>query len=70
MELKDCNGVVLQSGDSVQIIKDLKVGGSSMTLKRGEVLKNIRVIEDEPEVECRIGKSTIMLKPEFLKKRN
>ncbi|MCC7431999.1 alkylphosphonate utilization protein [Candidatus Peregrinibacteria bacterium] len=70
MEIKDCNGTILQTGDSVQIIKDLKVGGSSMTLKRGEVLKNIQVIEGEDEVECRIGRSTIMLKPEFLKKRN
>jgi protein PhnA len=69
MEIKDCNGTVLKSGDSVQVIKDLKVGGSSMTLKRGEVIKNIKVVEGEEEVECRMGKSTLMLKPEFLKKR-
>lgn len=69
MEIKDCNGVLLKTGDSVQLIKDLKVGGSSITLKRGEVIKNIQVIEDEEEIECRIGKATIMLKPEFLKKR-
>jgi len=69
MEIKDCNGAKLKTGDSVQIIKDLKVGGSSMTLKRGDVIKNISVIDDEEEVECRIGKSTIMLIPEFLKKR-
>ncbi|MFA5829455.1 MAG: alkylphosphonate utilization protein [Candidatus Gracilibacteria bacterium] len=69
MEIKDSNGVVLQTGDSVQIIKDLKVGGSSMVLKRGDVVKNIKIVEDEEEVECRIGKATIMLKPEFLKKK-
>jgi protein PhnA len=69
MEIKDCNGTVLQTGDSVQVIKDLKVGGSSMVLKRGEVIKNIRIVEDEEGVECRIGKATIVLKPEFLKKR-
>ncbi|MFA5829461.1 MAG: alkylphosphonate utilization protein [Candidatus Gracilibacteria bacterium] len=69
MEIKDSNGVVLQTGDSVQVIKDLKVGGSSMVLKRGDVVKNIKIVEDEEEVECRIGKATIMLKPEFLKKK-
>jgi protein PhnA len=69
MHIKDCNGTVLESGDSVQLIKDLKVGGSSMTLKRGEVIKNIRVLEDEDEIECRIGKATLMLKPEFLRKK-
>ncbi len=69
MEIKDSNGVVLQTGDSVQVIKDLKVGGSSMVLKRGDTIKNILVSEDEEEVECRIGGSTIMLKPEFLKKK-
>jgi len=66
-ETMDCNGTVLKTGDSVQTIKDLKVGGSSMTLKRGEVIKNISITEDG--VECRIGKSTIVLKAEFLKKR-
>lgn len=69
MEIKDSNGVLLQTGDSVQIIKDLKVGGSSMVLKRGDVVKNIKIVEGEEEVEGRINGSTIMLKPEFLKKR-
>lgn len=70
MPIKDSNGNVLESGDSIMLIKDLKVGGSSMVLKRGEVMKNIKVNEDEDGVECRIGKSTIVLKPEFLKKKN
>lgn len=69
MEIKDCNGVLLESGDSVQVIKDLRVGGSSMVLKRGDVVKHIKIVEDEEEVECRIGGSTIMLKPQFLKKK-
>jgi protein PhnA len=44
MEVKDSNGTVLKTGDSVQVIKDLKVKGSSVTLKRGTVIKNIRLV--------------------------
>ncbi len=69
MEIKDSNGTLLQSGDNVQVIKDLKVGGSSIVLKRGDVIKNIKVIEGEEEVEGRFEGSTLMLKPEYLKKR-
>jgi len=65
---KDTNGNELTSGDSVKTIKDLKVKGMPKTLKRGETIKNIRVISSETEVECRIGKSTIVLKTQFLKK--
>ncbi len=43
MEIKDSNGTTLDDGDSVQVIKDLKVKGSSSTLKRGKVFKNIRL---------------------------
>ncbi len=69
MEIRDSNGTVLQSGDSVHVIKDLKVKGSSIMLKRGDVVKNIRVIDGEEEIECNIGRATVMLKPEFLKKK-
>ena len=65
---KDSNGNELNSGDSVKTIKDLKVKGMSKTLKRGETIKNIKVVSSETEVECRIGKSTIVLKTAFLKK--
>jgi protein PhnA len=69
MNVKDSNGAVLADGDSVQVIKDLKVKGSSQTLKRGSVFKSIRVDEDNPEeVECRDGKSTLVLKTCFIKK--
>jgi len=68
MTTKDSNGNVLNDGDSVQVIKDLKVKGSSLTLKRGKVFKNIRLTNSEEEVECREGKSTIVLKTCFLKK--
>jgi protein PhnA len=66
---RDANGHELVDGDDVHVIKDLKVGGSSLTLKRGEVIKNIRVVS-ESTVECRIGKSTLVLKAEFLKKKS
>jgi protein PhnA len=66
--VKDSNGNELKSGDSVKTVKDLKVKGMSKTLKRGETIKNIRVVSSETEVECRIGKSTLVLKTQFLKK--
>lgn len=62
---KDCNGVVLDSGDSVQVIKDLKVKGSSITLKRGTVIKNIRLTSEPEEIEYREGKATMVLKTCF-----
>lgn len=68
MEVKDSNGNVLSDGDSVRTIKDLKVKGMAKTLKRGEVIKSIRLTRSSNEVECRIGKSTVVLKTEFLKK--
>lgn len=66
---KDANGNVLVDGDSVQLTKDLKAGGSSITLKRGEVMKNIRLTSNPEAVECKIGKATIVIKTCFLKKR-
>lgn len=68
METTDSNGNVLAGGDSVKTIKDLKVKGTSQTLKRGTAIKKIRLTPNEGEVECRMGKSTIVLKTEFLKK--
>lgn len=67
METKDCNGNALQDGDMVHVVKDLKVKGMSKTLKRGTKVK-ISLIGDPGAVDCRIGKSTIELKTEFLKK--
>ena len=68
MEVKDSNGNILNDGDSVFTIKDLKVKGMAKTLKRGEVIKGIRLTENPKEVECRIGKSVVVLKSEFLKR--
>ena len=70
METKDCNGNVLQDGEAVHVNKTLKVKGSSMDIKMGTVIKGIRLTADPGEVECRMGKSTIVLKTEFLKKKN
>jgi protein PhnA len=68
MEVKDSNGSILIDGDSVTLIKDLKVKGSSITLKRGTVVKKIKLTEDEQEIDCRINGSNIVLRTEFLKK--
>jgi protein PhnA len=68
MDVKDSNGNVLADGDSVSLIKDLKVKGSSLNLKRGTVVKKIRLTDNEYEVDCRIDGSSIVLRTEFLKK--
>lgn len=69
MDVRDSNGNVLADGDSVQIIKDLKVKGTSVTLKRGSVAKNIRLTDDLEEVECNVEKvKGLVLKTCFLKK--
>ena len=68
MEVKDSNNNTLTDGDSVILTKDLKVKGANINLKRGDKIKSIRLTSDEDEVECRIGKATIVLRTEFLKK--
>jgi protein PhnA len=68
MEVKDSNGALLNDGDSVTLIKDLKVKGSSLVLKRGTVVKKIKLTDDPDEVDCRINGSGIVLRTEFLKK--
>lgn len=68
--VKDSNGNVLQNGDSITIIKDLKVKGASSDLKRGTKVKNIRLIDDGiHNIECKIeGFGAMKLKSEFVKK--
>jgi protein PhnA len=68
METKDSNGNILNNGDSVTVIKDLKVKGSSLVIKRGKVVKNIKLTDDTAEVDCRVDGSSIVLRTEFLKK--
>ncbi|MCE7923654.1 MAG: hypothetical protein DYG98_11400 [Haliscomenobacteraceae bacterium CHB4] len=68
MEVKDSNGNLLAEGDAVTVIKDLKVRGSSAVIKRGTKVKNIRLTDDEEEIEGKIDGSVIVLKTCFLKK--
>ena len=68
MEVRDSNGTILQEGDSVTVIKDLKVKGSSITLKRGKLVKHIRITDSPEEVDCRVDGSNLVLKTCFLKK--
>ena len=65
---KDSNGAELFDGDAVTVIKDLKVKGSSMVIKRGTKVKSIRLTENPEEVDCKIDGTSIVLKTCFLKK--
>lgn len=68
-ETRDSNGAILRDGDSVTLIKDLKVKGTSTTLKRGTLVKNIRLTDDVEEIECNAEKvKGLVLKTAFLKK--
>lgn len=66
--VKDANGNVLADGDSVVLIKDLKVKGSSITLKVGTKVKSIRLVGGDHEVDCRMDGGNFMLKACYLKK--
>ncbi|WP_373046908.1 alkylphosphonate utilization protein [Vulgatibacter sp.] len=67
--VKDSNGNRLADGDSVTVTKDLKVKGTSVTLKRGTLIKNIRLTDSEEEIECNAEKvKGLVLKTCFLKK--
>jgi protein PhnA len=67
--VKDANGNVLKDGDSVTIIKDLKVKGSSSALKQGTKVKNIRLVDGDHNIDCKIdGFGAMQLKSEFVKK--
>jgi protein PhnA len=69
VSVRDSNGTELKDGDTVLVIKDLKVKGSSETLKRGATFKNIRLVEDDEDViEAGQGRNTVVLKTCFLKK--
>ncbi|AKL64162.1 MULTISPECIES: alkylphosphonate utilization protein [Streptomyces] len=67
--VKDSNGTVLEEGDSVTLTKDLKVKGTSETLKRGTLVKNIRLTSRPGEIECNTKRvKGLVLKTEFVKK--
>ncbi|MDF2557534.1 MAG: phnA family protein [Bacillales bacterium] len=67
--VKDANGTVLQNGDTVTVIKDLKVKGSSTALKQGTKVKNIRLVDGDHNIDCKIdGFGAMSLKSEYVKK--
>ncbi len=69
IDVRDSNGTTLKEGANVTLIKDLKVKGTSETLKRGAVIKGIRLTENPDEVDCRHAKIRgLVLRMEFLKK--
>ncbi|BBF42826.1 alkylphosphonate utilization operon protein PhnA [Lachnospiraceae bacterium KM106-2] len=67
--VKDVNGNILNDGDSVTVIKDLKIKGSSLVVKQGTKVKNIRLVEGDHDIDCKIdGIGAMSLKSEFVKK--
>jgi protein PhnA len=67
--VRDSNGAELHDGDSVTVIKDLKVKGSSLVVKVGTRVKNIRLVEGDHDIDCKIdGIGAMQLKSEFVKK--
>lgn len=66
--VKDANGTPLTDGDTVVLIKDLKVKGSSMVIKQGTKVKNIRLQEGDHDISCKIDGTPMNLKSEFVKK--
>ena len=66
--VRDSNGNLLANGDSVILIKDLKLKGASTVLKKGAKAKNIRLVDGDHEIDCRVDDMKVMLKAEFVKK--
>ncbi len=67
----DSNGAVLEAGDTVTLIKDLDVKGSSLTAKRGTAVRGIRLVQDNPEqIEGRVDGQTIVILTRFVKRSN
>ncbi len=67
--IKDANGNLLQDGDTITVIKDLKVKGSSLVVKVGTRVKNIRLVDGDHDIDCKIdGIGAMKLKSEFVKK--
>lgn len=69
MVVKDANGNILEDGDTVTVIKNLKVKGSSLVVKVGTKVKNIRLVEGDHDIDCKIdGIGAMQLKSQFVKK--
>ncbi len=70
-EVRDAVGNILADGDAVTLIKDLKVKGAGQTLKRGTLIKSIRLTGDAQEIDCKHeGIKGLVLRAEFVKKRS
>ncbi|MCV9939906.1 alkylphosphonate utilization protein [Boseaceae bacterium BT-24-1] len=70
LEVRDATGNVLADGDSVALIKDLKVKGANQTLKQGTVIRSIRLTDNPEEIDCRFeGIKGLVLRTEFVRKR-
>ena len=69
--IKDSNGNTLQDGDTVTVIKDLKIKGSSSVVKVGTKVKNIRLVDGDHDIDCKVdGHGQMMLKSKFVRKQN
>lgn len=68
VEVRDAHGNVLRDGDAVVLVKDLKVKGSSLTLKMGTKVRNIRVVGGDHDIEGKVDGSPMMLKAMYVKK--
>lgn len=65
---KDAHGNILNDGDTVTLIKDLKVKGSSIVIKGGTKIKNIRLVDGDHDIDCKVDGQSMLLKSEFMKK--
>ncbi len=65
---KDAYGNLLNNGDTVTLIKDLKVKGSSLVIKGGTKIKNIRLVDGDHDIDCKVDGQSMLLKSEFMKK--
>jgi protein PhnA len=65
---KDAHGNILNDGDTVTLIKDLKVKGSSLVIKGGTKIKNIRLVDGDHDIDCKVDGQSMLLKSKFMKK--
>ncbi len=65
---KDAHGNILNDGDTVTLIKDPKVKGSSLVIKGGTKIKNIRLIDGDHDIDCKVDGQSMLLRSEFMKK--
>lgn len=69
MDTKDCDGNVLETGDTIKTTKDLKVKGAKLTVKQGQTVKKIRVGDNPEEIDCKVDGISVTLKTCFVRKQ-